>query len=78
MMDIVRTWADGKTGNLGYEMGSSNSAIVYLEKGDMVYCVLPKQQVLSGLQFTSFSGYLMKIDENNDMSSENRPETFLP
>ncbi|XP_071137584.1 complement C1q-like protein 3 [Mytilus edulis] len=78
MQDIVRTWADGKTGNIEYEMGSSNSAIVYLEKGDMVYCVLPKNQVLSGLQFTSFSGYLMKTDENNDMNSKDRFQTFLP
>ncbi|CAG2203264.1 unnamed protein product [Mytilus edulis] len=78
MQDIVRTWADGKTGNIEYEMGSSNSAIVYLEKGDMVYCVLPKNQVLSGLQFTSFSGYLMKTDEKNDMNSKDRFQTFLP
>lgn len=78
MQDLVRAWADGKTGNIGYEMGSSNSAIVYLEKGDMVYCVLPRNQVLSGLQFTSFSGYLMKIDNKSDLNTSDHLGQYLP
>ncbi|KAK3100026.1 hypothetical protein FSP39_013640 [Pinctada imbricata] len=45
-----------------HEMGSSNSAIIHMEKGEKVYCLLPKAHVLAGLGFTSFSGYLMKAD----------------
>lgn len=52
-------WADGMLDDGSHEMGSSNSLIIHMTKGDIAYCVLPKGQVLAGLRFTSFSGYLL-------------------
>jgi len=63
-VDVVSAWADSETGTGGnHEMGSSNSLIIHLRRGQMVFCVLPKDQALAGLGFTSFSGSLMRTDD---------------
>lgn len=43
-----------------HEMGSSNSFIIKMSRGQKVYCLLPANQVLAGLGFSSFSGHLLR------------------
>lgn len=44
-----------------HEMGSSNSFIIKMNQGQKIYCLLPANQVLAGLGFSSFSGHLLKV-----------------
>ncbi|XP_062594689.1 complement C1q-like protein 4 [Saccostrea cucullata] len=44
-----------------HEMGSSNSFIIRVNRGQKVYCLLPANQVLAGLGFSSFSGHLLSV-----------------
>lgn len=44
-----------------HEMGSSNSFIIKMSRGQKVYCLLPANQVLAGLGFSSFSGHLLRV-----------------